>query len=202
MGYKNNFSKEEVKDKIINLLLSTGREGMSNLINHIDKNGFFSAPCSGGNHLAKEGGLAEHSLNVYFIADGSASSRLDFETYVSLSNSIIIASLLHDYGKIGQFGKSLYVDNILKSGKRSEAKPYVQNSDLLDKCHEVVSAIEVGKYIQLTEEEQYAITRHNGLYGLYKYDIPGKEIPLYLLIHEADMWASRVVELEEGAGEV
>ncbi len=201
MGYKNNFGKEEVKDKIINLLLSTGREGMSNLINHMDKNGFFSAPCSGGNHLAKEGGLAEHSLNVYFIADGSASSRLDFETYVSLSNSIIIASLLHDYGKIGQFGKSLYVDNILKSGKRSEAKPYVQNSDLLDKCHEVVSAIEVGKYIQLTEEEQYAITRHNGLYGLYKYDIPGKEIPLYLLIHEADMWASRVVELEEGAGE-
>lgn len=201
MGYKNNFGKEEVKDKIINLLLSTGREGMSNLINHMDKNGFFTAPCSGGNHLAKEGGLAEHSLNVYFIADGSASSRLDFETYVSLSNSIIIASLLHDYGKIGQFGKSLYVDNILKSGKRSEAKPYVQNSDLLDKCHEVVSAIEVGKYIQLTEEEQYAITRHNGLYGVYKYDIPGKEIPLYLLIHEADMWASRVVELEEGARE-
>lgn len=201
MGYKNDFSKEEVKDKIINLLLSTGREGMSDLINHMDKNGFFTAPCSGGNHLAKEGGLAEHSLNVYFIADGSASSRLDFETYVSLSNSIIIASLLHDYGKIGQFGKSLYVDNILKSGKRSEAKPYVQNSDLLDKCHEVVSAIEVGKFIQLTEEEQYAITRHNGLYGVYKYDIPGKEIPLYLLIHEADMWASRVVELEEGAGE-
>lgn len=201
MGYKNDFSKEEVKEKIINLLLSTGREGMSNLINHMDKNGFFSAPCSGGNHLAKEGGLAEHSLNVYFIADGSASSRLDFETYVSLSNSIIIASLLHDYGKIGQFGKSLYVDNILKSGKRSEAKPYVQNSDLLDKCHEVVSAIEVGKYIQLTEEEQYAITRHNGLYGVFKYDIPGKEIPLYLLIHEADMWASRVVELGEGAGE-
>lgn len=201
MGYKNDFSKEEVRDKIVNLLLSTGREGMSNLINHMDKNGFFTAPCSGGNHLAKEGGLAEHSLNVYFIADGSASSRLDFETYVSLSNSIIIASLLHDYGKIGQFGKSLYVDNILNSGKRSEAKPYVQNSDLLDKCHEVVSAIEVGKFIQLTEEEQYAITRHNGLYGVYKYDIPGKEIPLYLLIHEADMWASRVVELEEGAGE-
>lgn len=201
MGYKNNFGKEEVKDKIINLLLSTGREGMSNLIDHMDKNGFFTASCSAANHLAKEGGLAEHSLNVYFIADESASTRLDFETYVSMSNSIVISSLLHDYGKIGQFGKSLYLDNILKSGKRSEAKPYVQNSDLLDKCHEVVSAIEVGKFIQLTEEEQYAITRHNGLYGVFKYDIPGKEIPLYLLIHEADMWASRVVELEEGAGE-
>lgn len=201
MGYKNNFSKEEVREKIINLLLCTNREGISDLIEHMDKNGFFTASCSAANHLAKEGGLAEHSLNVYFIADESASARLDFETYFAMSNSIIIASLLHDYGKMGQFGKQMYVDNILKSGKRSESKPYAQNQDLLDRCHEVISAIEVSKFIQLTEEEQYAITRHNGLYGIFKHDIPGKETPLYQLIHDADMWASRVVELEEGVGE-
>ena len=50
------------------------------------------------------------------------------------------------------------------------------------------------KYLDLTEEEQRAIARHNALYGAFKYDIQDKETPLYMIIHFADMWASRVIE--------
>ena len=60
--------------------------------------------------------------------------------------------------------------------------------------HEIVSVIEASKYINLTEDEQRAIAWHNSLYGVFKYDIQGKETPLYMIIHFADMWASRVTE--------
>ena len=49
----------------------------------------------------------------------------------------------------------------------------------------------------LTEEEETAILWHNGLYGQFKYDIPGKETKLYMVLHWADMWASRVTEIKE-----
>ncbi|ABX43348.1 HD domain-containing protein [Lachnoclostridium phytofermentans] len=197
MGYKNDFSKEEVREKIFNLLMSTGREGISNLFNHMDKNGFFTAPCSGGNHLSKEGGLAEHSLNVYNIANDTAVTIFGFEEMCRLGDSIIIAALLHDLGKIGQFEKPLYVENILQSGKRSTAKPYAQSSDLLKVDHEVVSVVEASRFIQLTEEEQFAILYHNGMYVGLGRSLKDNETPLQILIHFADMWASRVTE-EDG----
>ena len=62
--------------------------------------------------------------------------------------------------------------------------------------HEVRSIQIAGRYIKLTEDENWAILMHNGMYGNFKYQIQGKETPLYLLLHMADMWASRVVEKE------
>ena len=56
-------------------------------------------------------------------------------------------------------------------------------------------------YIPLTAEEEQAILWHNGLYGIFKYEISGKETPLYLLLHMADMWASRVIEKEDNTDE-
>ena len=55
------------EERIIELLLSTGRIGMDELLRYMQKNGFFTSPCSSGYHLAKKGGLAEHSLNVLGI---------------------------------------------------------------------------------------------------------------------------------------
>ena len=34
------------------------------------------------------------------------------------------------------------------------------------------------------------------MYGDFRYVIKDKETPLYLLLHSADMWASRVIEAE------
>ena len=62
--------------------------------------------------------------------------------------------------------------------------------------HEVRALAIIAKYIDMTEEEQQAILWHNGLYGPFKYEIQGKETPLYLILHFADMWASRVIENE------
>ena len=196
-----------IKDKIIVALLSTNRPGMPDLINHMEEIGFFEAPCSGGNHLAKEGGLAEHSWNVNTIMCDLEETVVGDDCEIP-DYSITITSLLHDLGKCGDYGKPNYVENWIKDGrptkaepeqkyKISESKPYVTNPDLLYIPHEVRSVKIASQFIHLTEYEEHAILYHNGLYSHLGYDVKGKETPLYLLLHFADMWASRVMEVEE-----
>ena len=187
-----------MKEKIEELLRSTKRDGIEDLIAYLDAIGFYDAPASTQFHGAYQGALAEHSLNVYKAAmelfDGWVQFRDEIKCDENLPLSIILCALLHDVGKCGQFGKPLYTPNKLKSGKISDAKPFERNKDLKTLPHEIVSCIEITKFIDLTEDEQQAIAWHNGLYGAFKYDIQGNETPLYMIIHFADMWASRVME--------
>lgn len=204
------------KERIKEALLSTEREGIKALLNWMDENGFYDCPCSGGNHLAVEGGLAEHSLNVYGVMQdmsfllSSGPEPLPKE----MQDAIIIGSLLHDLGKTGDYGKPGYVPNMIKDGrptkaepeqkyKQSPNKPFAVNPGLFPVPHEVRSVKIASQFIKLTEEEELAILWHNGLYGDYRYTIQGKETPLYLLLHFADMWASRIMEKrqEEENGE-
>ena len=186
-----------MRDTIRNMLMGVKREGMEELLQYLDKSGFFTAPASTKYHGASEGMLAEHSWNVMKCALELASEWLSYEDYKEMYDSIVICALLHDLGKAGQYDKPLYVANILKSGKPSDTQPYKRNEELLTVDHEIVSVVEASRYIELTEDEQLAILWHNGLYGNFKYQIQGKETPLYMIIHFADMWASRVVEKED-----
>jgi len=172
------------------LLRETKREGIEDLIIALDKGGFYKAPSSTKFHLCKKGGLAIHSYNVYKLAKGVKSG---LESDVP-DESITIAALLHDVGKMGGHGKALYIPNILKAGNQSEKEPYKTNGELAYIDHAIRSAIIVSEYIQLTEEEEFAIIYHNGLYNKVGYDLTGKERPLQMIIHWADMWASRVKE--------
>ena len=185
-----------MKTKIIELLRSTEREGIENLINYMEnESNFFTAPCSSQYHGCKEGGLAEHSLNVYLLLSNvyKASNLMEkLNEY-----SIIISSLLHDLGKSTYRGKPNYIPNILKSGKVSEAKPYETNPDRLYIEHEIVSLQIASKYIELTDEEEFAILFHNGLYVSSGRELNGKERPLQTLLHFADLWSNRFIEKAE-----
>lgn len=182
-------------------LLATEREGVEELLTYLQHIGFLTAPASTQYHGAYEGALLEHSVNVLRCAEKLGVAWLGGEEYNKIQKSVIICALLHDLGKCGQFGKPLYVPNVLKSGEVSKAKPYEHNKDLMTLPHEIVSVIEITKFIDLTEEEQRAIAWHNGLYGAFKYDIQGKENILYMIIHFADMWASRVIEAKNKESE-
>lgn len=182
------------KDYIIVRLISTKREGIKELLTYMGQEGFFDAPCSGSYHLACENGLAKHTRNVMEYAEKLGVALLGKTEFNKIKDSVTIASALHDLGKMGQFGKPNYVENTLKSGKVSDAKPYTTNKDLLYVDHEIRSIAIAQMFIDLTEEEQFAILYHNGMYGNLKYALSGNETPLYLIVHTADMWASRVVE--------
>lgn len=204
-----NFSNEQIRNGIIDLLYETKRPGIKELVRYMDKSGFFDAPCSGSYHLAEVGGLARHSLNVYYLAQSVADLDL-FDHGDMYYESIILVSLLHDLGKAGQFNKPGYIPNMLKGRptkenpnpepKQSETKPYEVNKALLPVAHETRSIVIASQYIELTEDEQFAILYHNGMYGTAKYDLQGHETPLQMLLHFADMWASRVKEKEYGHG--
>ena len=53
-----------IKDEIESLLMSTEIVGIDDLLNYMENNNFYDAPCSGRYHLSMPGGLAVHSLNV------------------------------------------------------------------------------------------------------------------------------------------
>lgn len=182
------------KKYVVDSLMKTKREGMEDLIAYMDEIGFFSAPCSGGHHLACEFGLVHHTRHVMELAEKIGVALLGGAGYNEIQNSVIIAAALHDLGKCGQFDKPNYVPNILKDGKQSTAKPFKTNPDLLYVDHEIRSIAMAAMFIDLTEEEQFAILYHNGMYGNLKYALKDNETPLYMIIHWADMWASRVVE--------
>lgn len=182
-------------DEFRDTLLKTKREGIAELLDYMAECGFLTAPCSGSFHLAKEGGLLEHSLNVLHAAEKISVALIGSKNLTKeMKDSIAICALLHDLGKMGQFEKPNYVPNILKSGEQSSSKPYTTNPDLLPVDHEIRSIAIASMFIDLTEEEHFAILYHNGMYGNLKYALQGHETQLYMIIHWADMWASRVIE--------
>lgn len=188
----------EAKEIIIAYLKNTNRPGIDNLLNWMDQNGFYDAPCSSRYHLAKRGGLAEHSLNVCRIACSLVESLFVAENKPfsqAFIDSVVICALLHDLGKAGQFGKQNYIERN-EDHPECNFKPFEYNKDLLYIPHEVRNIAIASQFIELSEEEQFAILYHNGLYGELK-SIRGKETELYMILHFADMWASRVTEKEE-----
>jgi 23S rRNA maturation-related 3'-5' exoribonuclease YhaM len=184
---------KKMRERFNEELLATKRYGMDELIECMEDGGFYEAPCSGAHHLAEEGGLLIHSLNVLDAAR-ALNSVWGHEV---ADDSLTIIALLHDLGKMGDHGKPNYVENYLTGGKRSEKKPFTTNSELVYVPHEVRSVMIAERYIRLSEEEEQAILWHNGLYGSFKYDIQGKETAMYMILHFADMWASRIIEQEE-----
>lgn len=74
------------KTKIINLLRSTNREGIENVITLLENSDFFSVPCH--SHHRYTGGMADHALETYNLASKAARNIP--------KDSLIICSLLHD----------------------------------------------------------------------------------------------------------
>ena len=92
----------ELKTKYKEMLLSTNREGIENVIERLEEHGFFKAPASTKFHLNYEGGLLEHSMNVCDMALELREVMVRKKEGLRDSlpkESVIIAALLHDVCK-------------------------------------------------------------------------------------------------------
>lgn len=78
------------RDQFIQILRSTGRPAVETVIRHLDSTDFFTRPAGG--HHTEEGGLVQHSLEVYRIMRCIA--------WFQPSDRIAVTALLHDMGKI------------------------------------------------------------------------------------------------------
>lgn len=83
---------KSIHDEIISLLKSTRRYGIDSVIEYMEKNGFFIVPASVHHHHNWKGGLAQHSLDVYYKSKAQNDGTVT-------SESLIIACLLHDICK-------------------------------------------------------------------------------------------------------
>lgn len=176
-----------MKEKFIELLKSTNRPGIEDLISFLEKTDFFTAPASTRFHGSFEGGLVEHSLKVYEILDYKAKNNvLKLEIP---DDTIKIVSLLHDICKLN-FYKVDY-RNAKNALGEWEKVPYYTIDDTIPYGHGEKSVMMITEYIKLTPEEKYSIRWHMGftepkeLYGTLGEAY--KKYPAALLLNEADL---------------
>lgn len=142
-----------MKDRIIRLLESTGRENIGRVISWMEANGFFDAPASVVHHNNFRGGLAKHSLEVYEQAAGLNAKRQQDGLMPFPESSVIICSLLHDICKCGQY----YIDG--------NGRPECDRS-MKDRGHGIRSMYILKRTcaLPLNYEEEMAIWWHMGQY--------------------------------------
>ena len=181
----------ELKDSFCDLLRSVNRPHTEDVISELQHLGFFESPASRKDHLAFEGGLVLHSMNVYKMATLVVNDLRLFRDDIPSSDSIIIASLLHDISKVCRY---------VKNADGSYQKDY----SYFPAGHGEKSAMMLLRLgFPLTEEEILAIEYHMGAFRLplqsEEADKDYREAckyPLVPIIHTADTLAAQVIEVE------
>lgn len=175
------------------------REGAPELLDYLlsNKSDFFAAPASTRFHGSYEGGLVEHSLNVYHcLCDYLSRERVKSAYGISYSEeSIAIAALLHDLCKVNCYIKGKR--NVKKNGKWEEADVF-EFSDKLPYGHGEKSVYIISGFIKkLTRDEAFAIRYHMGFSGAEEKRNVGEAFemfPLAFALSVADMEATYFLE--------
>ncbi len=172
----------EGADKFLEYLMSTGSD-------------FFSTPASTRFHGAYEGGLCEHSVNVYRCLK-SYLERADKEFSLHFSEeSIALVSLLHDVCKINCYKPGFR--NVKDDNGVWQKVPTFEFEDKLPYGHGEKSVYILSGYMRLTREEAFAIRYHMGFSGTEDARNVGnafEQFPLAFALSVADMEATFLVE--------
>ena len=172
------------------------REGADKLLDFLlNGSDFFTAPASTRYHGAHEGGLVEHSLNVYDCLKDMV-GRLNERYGIEYSDeSVAIAALLHDVCKVN-FYKTSY-RNVKDETGRWQSVPYYTIEDTLPYGHGEKSAYIVSAYMRLTRDEAFAIRYHMGFSGTEDPGNVGRALEMFPLAYAtccADMEAAFLLE--------
>lgn len=192
--------RAETKKTILDLLRKVRRPGIDELISWLEESSFFDMPASTRFHGNYEGGLAEHSLNVYkSLVQLRALYQKQFGSGSMPIESVIIASLCHDFCKIDYYKKDFRNVKNMETGEWEKKEIYTY-SDVWGMGHGECSVFLVQNFIRLTEEEILAIRWHMGPYdsavkgGDRSINTAEGKTPLVALLHMADSWASKFME--------
>lgn len=181
------------------LLLSTEREGIEKLLEFIRKSDFYTAPASTRFHSCHEGGLLEHSLNVYDCLTAKRNNPIWKTIFDEIpESSLIVVALLHDLCKTYFYTvemRNKKVDGVW------ESVPFYTVDDKIPYGHGEKSVMMIEAYMKLTSQERYAIRWHMGWSEPKEsYNALGgaiKKYPFVWALHEADNEATYLLEEEE-----
>jgi hypothetical protein len=183
--------KRDFRPEILSILSKIKRPGMDNLITFLETSDFFSAPASTRFHLAYEGGLAEHSWNVYTIF----SEKLKTYSLNFGKDSIALCGLLHDICKTNFYKRGK--KNVKENGKWLEKEVWMVE-DSLPFGHGEKSVYLLQKYIELSDEEALTIRWHMGFTesqdAWEQLRQAYEKYPAVMALHIADLEAAFLVE--------
>lgn len=197
-------------ERFEHLLKSTKRAGIEDLIEFIRKSDFYTAPASTRFHSCHEGGLLEHSLNVYDRLISKFNDELWKSSVEVGSDSLIIAALLHDLCKSYFYvtelkNKKEYHDKGSKSDSNGRfdwvTVPSYVVDDKIPYGHGEKSVMMIEEYIKLKPIERYAIRWHMGFSEPKEnWNTLGtamRKYPLILALHMSDLESTYLLEKEE-----
>ena len=140
------------------------REGAEKLLEYLlsPSSDFFTAPASSRFHSCYEGGLVEHSVNVYeclksYLDSSRVKENFGFEY---TDESIAIVALLHDLCKVNVYKKGFR--NIKDEKGMWQRIDTFEFDDKLPYGHGEKSVYIISGYMKLTREEAFAIRYHMG----------------------------------------
>ncbi|MEG1394999.1 MAG: HD domain-containing protein [Clostridia bacterium] len=176
------------------------RDGGEKLLEWLCSSDFFTAPASTKFHNAKEEGLVEHSVNVYF----RLKNLVDYEKKLHpqmLANiteeNIAITALLHDVCKANFYQtefRNAKIDGVW------EQIPYFTIKDSLPYGHGEKSVYILCGFVKLTRDEAMAINWHMGGFdsrvkgGDFSLSAAFEMHPFAALMHIADIEATYLDE--------
>jgi len=178
------------------------REGADKLLDYLmNRSDFFTAPASSKFHSDYEGGLLDHSLNVYYRLLRLVESEYGEGWRDVISpESVAIVGLLHDVCKINMYKVSYR--NVKKDGVW-EQQPFYTIEDEIPYGHGEKSVYIISGFMRLTREEAMAINWHMGGFddrvrgGSYTIGHAFEKYPLAVLAHSADFLATYFDEKKE-----
>lgn len=175
------------------------REGADKLLEYLcgKSSDFFTAPASQRFHGAYEGGLVEHSVNVYRCLDAYLARERVRETYGMdyPEESIAISALLHDICKINCYKPGFR--NVKDETGTWQRVPSYDYDDSLPYGHGEKSVYIITGFMRLTREEAFAIRYHMGFSGLEDKRNIGdafEKFPIAFALNVADMEATYFLE--------
>lgn len=175
------------------------REGADKLWEYLTSpsSDFFTAPASARFHGSYEGGLLEHSLNVYdCLCDYLARERCNKMYNMNYSEeTIAIVSLLHDLCKINCYKKG--TRNVKDENGKWTSVPTFEFDDKMPYGHGEKSVYIINGYLRLSREEAFAIRYHMGFSGTEDVRSIGSAFEMYPLafaLSVADMEATYYIE--------
>jgi hypothetical protein len=190
-----------MKEKFIEIYKNKiKREGSQNLLEWLEKTDFFIAPSSTKFHGNYEGGLVEHSVNVYNCLKMLVNEyKKQFPDYEISDETIAISALLHDLCKTNFYVKGFRNVKNEETGQWEKKEIYTIN-DKLCMGHGEGSVYMIQAFMKLNRDEALAIRWHmNGFDNAVKggdFSMNGakEQTPLVTLLQIADLWASSFLE--------
>ena len=150
------------KERFIEIFKSKiTRDGADKLLDYLLASDFFTAPASARFHSSYEGGLLDHSLNVYdcLVSYLNTDRAREFGFNYS-EESVAIVSLLHDLCKVGVYKKGFR--NVKDEKGTWQRVDTFEFDDQLPYGHGEKSVYIISGYMRLTREEAFAIRYHMG----------------------------------------